>query len=191
LDPEGERAGVALAEEALIAYFKPEYNEKLAEWSGTSVAAQDMRRTGLRVLTVTVSAWQGLARLYSTRRPDAARAHHIRWALGMDEAAQPAYSTSRPFERILDDSVATLTKEVEASGRVFQVFGPALPRRSPWDAPIPSEDHLSADSAVTSAKGARLYAPPSTHPQVPESSIRPSPVKRVMTAIAKWRIGRN
>lgn len=138
LGPEAERSRVALAEEALIAYFKPYYNEKLKQWSGTTAAASDMGRTGLRVLDVTVTAWQGLAKFWSAERRTPARAHQIRWVVGTDESSQPPYAV-RPGDSILADASATAVAEVEASGRLFGIFGPALPRPAPWDATIPDE----------------------------------------------------
>jgi hypothetical protein len=185
---DAERWRVALAEEALIAYFKPEYNQILTEWSGKTVASRIMRRTGLRVLKVTVTAWLGLASFYSTHRPEASRAHHVRWVVDQAESSQAEYSPHGLFEP-MDHRVFTAhLAAVEGSGRVFHVFGPALPKRSPWDAAFPAEDQLSADENVTSAHMFNPERPPSTrqstNPPVPES-----PQKRWRRAI-RWRFGR-
>ena len=141
--PGGEQTRVALAEQALIAYFEPEYNELSVDWSASTAPAGEMQRTGLRVFTVTLMAWEGLAEYYSTKRPNAAHAHHIRWVVGIDEASQPAYSTDGPFEGMNAAAVTTQLTLVENSHRVFRMFGPSLPKRSPWETSLPSEDALS------------------------------------------------
>lgn len=141
----GEAVVVGITEEALVAYFKPEYNDLLKTWGQTTTtSAAAVMRTELRVLTVVLQAWEGLADFFSTSRPDPARAHLVRWALGWTEEAQPPYEPSRIFELLQQAAVSGLLQKVNESKRTLRVFGDALPRRSPWDEPLPDEGRLSS-----------------------------------------------
>jgi hypothetical protein len=119
---------IALAEEALIAYFKPEYNEKLTEWSRTfTVAAQEMRATNLRVLNVTVTNWNGVTLLYSRHVPNARLSHSPCFVVGMPEAEMRNIGRYRWWgdER---RGIAVLMDWVDESPPANLVAGSALPR---------------------------------------------------------------
>ncbi len=55
----------ALAEEALIAYFKPEYNINLRHWGSTTTSsARAVLDVGVRVLALSLESWGGLTDFY-------------------------------------------------------------------------------------------------------------------------------
>ncbi len=124
--PESMADRVALAEQALIAYFQPRYNQNLLEWGRTyTPAAKAMRATGLRVLNVTVTNWNGITRLFSPSVPPRL-SHNASCVLGMTSAEAGA----QPYWRIGDmgGGLGLLLSQIDESEPSVLLPGTALPK---------------------------------------------------------------
>jgi hypothetical protein len=119
---------VALAEEALIAYFKPEHNDNLREWGRTLTAsAREMRATGLRVLSVTVTNDNGVTLLYSPHAPDARLSHRARFVVGMTEQEMRGIRHVKPDGDSVGDDIDAFINDIEDSRPAGLIAGVALP----------------------------------------------------------------
>ena len=129
-----------LAEELLIAYFKPAYNALLRDWGTTrTVPVRAALDAGFRVVAVTLSAWYGLARLGSPF-VDAKLAHVATFVLGR-AGPPPEQAEGDGVGSLFPPSVlfGSLEAEVEASVVQLGVFGTALPPPAPWGLSVPDE----------------------------------------------------
>lgn len=180
----GKEHCVALVEEALIAYFKPEYNETLKEWGRTqTAAARAMLQTGLTRLWVTVSGIHSSARFWSDSVPEASPAHTATFQL-QSRDTQPSGQRPKHWDRLARDAARRRRFECEHSAPLLTSWGSALPEPTPWGTRRPDEMDMGAPPGTKRRPGfpgidgpqhiGRAWPPPNYQETVwPESDRRP------------------